>query len=510
MASEPSHIYVADDQTASTPDNPPTNSRNRTPSLIRSSNDIIAANLSTAIARTPQRVVSNTSKKRKKLPSLSRLGTSPSHSEKISTIFRDASAKLQGVQTSPCTQLTNIRGSRLPLSQARRMKFGTAADDSSTTQGLGIPSSPLASQSSCVERSQTTLNAAASTDIACPSPLLPAHYLPTSPYRPVTGDPEKEPISSGFTTPSALCSHLPRTPEEVRTATCDRWILPQSSSVDGSISKYVGQARRSAPPALSPAILSDAGELYTAGIEDWLYSIDSAANDSESREAPQTQTSLGSVVTPRTASSLQALYSKDGPQRSPLASSELGYNPQSPSRSSSNKENVSPSRPSPSPTRSSIIFPATTPLRILADRTQTSEVTAARQFTHLVTPQGHLSLPPKRKKSRVTGATNPNSAEFGKDFTIHDDQLADALAQLSPDVELHRKGRRRKRERCVSYWDEDILPPSSPCLPSDGSNHHPMRKGKRVLGESQQSAELTKEEPFVAEAENAQFDFQVQ
>ena len=28
---------------------------------------------------------------------------------------------------------------------------------------------------------------------------------------------------------------------------------------------------------------------------------------------------------------------------------------------------------------------------------------------------------------------------------------------LSPEVEKHRKGKGPKRERCASYWDEDIL-----------------------------------------------------
>lgn len=39
-------------------------------------------------------------------------------------------------------------------------------------------------------------------------------------------------------------------------------------------------------------------------------------------------------------------------------------------------------------------------------------------------------------------------------FTIYED---DDVAQLSPGVERHRKGRGPKRERCVSYWDEDVI-----------------------------------------------------
>ena len=71
-----------------------------------------------------------------------------------------------------------------------------------------------------------------------------------------------------------------------------------------------------------------------------------------------------------------------------------------------------------------------------------------------------------------------------RDFTIHEDQLAEALAQLSPDVERHRKGKGPRRERCMSYWDEDILRPGLQCVPMDvDSFGESAGKGKEVLGE---------------------------
>ena len=98
-----------------------------------------------------------------------------------------------------------------------------------------------------------------------------------------------------------------------------------------------------------------------------------------------------------------------------------------------------------------------------------------------------------------------------RDFTIHEDQLAEALAQLSPDVARHRKGRGPKRERCVSYWDEDILQPGSPCVPMDTDDGGEMigkGKGKQVLDESEQTVEPATERPFVQKAGSASFQFQ--
>lgn len=103
-------------------------------------------------------------------------------------------------------------------------------------------------------------------------------------------------------------------------------------------------------------------------------------------------------------------------------------------------------------------------------------------------------MPPKRKKARVNEkpwGNLPTPCVPGQDFTIHDDELAGALAKLSPQVERHRKGRGPKRERCKGYFDEDVVD----------------LKGRKLLGESAQSSELTKVQPFLGEAADAAFGF---
>lgn len=69
----------------------------------------------------------------------------------------------------------------------------------------------------------------------------------------------------------------------------------------------------------------------------------------------------------------------------------------------------------------------------------------------------------------------PISCTSGPDFTIHD-ELADALAELSPQVERHRKGRGPKRARCKDYFDDDVL--------EKGGNHGVFveRRGKKPGG----------------------------
>lgn len=96
-----------------------------------------------------------------------------------------------------------------------------------------------------------------------------------------------------------------------------------------------------------------------------------------------------------------------------------------------------------------------------------------------------------------------------RDFTIHEDQVAGALAQLSPDVERHRKGRGPRRERCASYWDEDILRPGLQSVPMDVDGGGKMaRKGKRMLGGMEQADGSRTEKKFGEEVGSAKFQFE--
>ena len=117
-------------------------------------------------------------------------------------------------------------------------------------------------------------------------------------------------------------------------------------------------------------------------------------------------------------------------------------------------------------------------------------------------PPGHSTDPPKRKVLRQSPDKNRSPANAGQQFVIYDDGTFDQLAELSPCVEQHRKGRGPKRERCVSYWDEDIFPKLS------DARQETVREdgGRQVLGEL---TALTRAKGFVEGVENAQFQFEV-
>ena len=127
-------------------------------------------------------------------------------------------------------------------------------------------------------------------------------------------------------------------------------------------------------------------------------------------------------------------------------------------------------------------------------------------------PHGLLHLSPKRKKAKVAASIKQKQKEPGSSsFTICEDESADVLAELSPVIERHRKGRGPKRGRCPSYYDQDILPQFSPLndkgAKKDGKEEVKIRKGRKVLRDTKNSAELTKARAFDEAAENAEFEF---
>ena len=62
---------------------------------------------------------------------------------------------------------------------------------------------------------------------------------------------------------------------------------------------------------------------------------------------------------------------------------------------------------------------------------------------------------PNKAYVKATGNENKEPMKDGTGFDILEDEY---IAKLSPSVERFRKGRGRgKKERCGSYWDQDIL-----------------------------------------------------
>ncbi|KAI4157395.1 MAG: hypothetical protein L6R39_000677 [Caloplaca ligustica] len=118
-------------------------------------------------------------------------------------------------------------------------------------------------------------------------------------------------------------------------------------------------------------------------------------------------------------------------------------------------------------------------------------------------PGDSLPEPPRHKIPRPPPIKGTSSAKQDHGFVIYEDGASDQSMELSPSVERYRKGRRPQRERCMSYWDEDIL-----SSPRDFPKREDRGKGGRqVLGDL---PSLTKAKCFIKDAEEAQFDFKAE
>ncbi len=366
----------------------------------------------------------------------------------MSNIFRDASTTLQGLRSTPCRHSPNVKRSRLPLSQARNTRFGSACQ---------------------------------------------AHAGPSLPS--FDGVEGAEPISSDFTTPSKHRLPLTEPSEERQYPSMEAWRLPQPSSIaavgssPGSDDQYtlssLDTIGTNLPLRLNPAAQG-------AQIDSWLDGIPESTNNEASSDPQQDISEVRVPIAQETRLSPVATsyQSSQKPGTAPLIK-PFG-SPGALFQISSNKENTSPVKSSPSPKSTCPIpqYIASTPSRFGTTNSRIPpELIGTRRFVHPLSPQGHLSLPPKRKRARLDDNVFNSSkaaSKASKDFTIYDDELVQALAEISPLVERHRKGRGPKRERCRSYFDEDVIQNISPDAYRDKKNDNSiiLENETKVLGES--------------------------
>ncbi|KAL9036519.1 MAG: hypothetical protein Q9180_004253 [Flavoplaca navasiana] len=128
---------------------------------------------------------------------------------------------------------------------------------------------------------------------------------------------------------------------------------------------------------------------------------------------------------------------------------------------------------------------------------------APTRFPHPLTPSRHLNSPQKRTAHRLSQTEDGSLANPTNElFDIYADESSDEMIELSPTVEKYRKGRRPKRERCISYWDHDVLPAFRGRIGArreEDSHRQPL----------QELPELSGVKGFVDGVENADFDFNV-
>ena len=147
------------------------------------------------------------------------------------------------------------------------------------------------------------------------------------------------------------------------------------------------------------------------------------------------------------------------------------------SRTSSNKENIWPSRipvatQSPSPIRSSALDRSSLAQKSSPDQEPTEKIDLisanpsrkagngsqlASRSQRSPTPCGKLAKLPMKKKDHISPTKRAERAGSGESVAVYDDQGAVDSVELSPSVEYHRKCHAHRRKRCPSYWDNDIF-----------------------------------------------------
>ena len=461
---------------------------------------------------TPRRISPNSSKKRLYAPDLSRSIPTPSHRIKMANIFQEAGLALESGR-SPSRRLSpNTKRSRMPSPHHRNFTW-TSLDEadpynqqpSDMTFGIGF------------NRGTASISVPLSRDDGVGS-MLPTPF----PCHQPTDSSEKEPLSSGLSTPFPL-STIPQ-----RHGIILPLFLDVDSEADDTHSSH-------GVPLIVPLQGSGQCKPKRHNIDAWLDEVLCIAPEG---------IATADVLAPCPSTSLTAeddISPYHYPQK-PDSHFTLPPAISSASRASSNKENIDPLESSLSrslvaspsslenlqgssdylsitPKRPSRLNPSAigTPLNAISP----PEHRPAFRFHYPGTPRGLFYLAPKRKKFKVDPKSPPSLVEANKtigtpsNFDIHEDEEDGILPELSPQVECQHKGRGPKRERCSSYFDQDILPTLTPSKtepslgPEADTSGDEFRKGKRVLGESQDSAKLTKPKTFIEEAGNAKFDFNI-
>ncbi|KAL8664473.1 MAG: hypothetical protein Q9202_003023 [Teloschistes flavicans] len=168
--------------------------------------------------------------------------------------------------------------------------------------------------------------------------------------------------------------------------------------------------------------------------------------------------------------------------------------------------------PLPNPTRRKSISPSRIPIAsprslrtdgISPISTRTSLLGPGSLPPHPITRLGFPTGPLKRGLPAPSPYEARSPGKGNQEFDIYEDEVSDDLAELSPGVERHRKDNRPRRDRCASYWDEDILKENAE-VPGDKRKENGARQ---VLGEI---PSLTKAKVFMEGVEDAKFDFRNQ
>ena len=259
------------------------------PKSSQTLNQSAATNHASTLPITPRRPAPNSAQKRRQVPHLSRPEATPSHGVKMSMIFRDAANALQGSGLSPNQKSSNIKKSRLPLSQARGTKFGSTGQDE--FPGVSDIGPRYSTPTHLTNAGRATLRI--TTDQCLDAATVAGGMLVDETMRvggassPLRIEDGKEPISSGFATPISKTPDFVQNPEEVKYPMLDDWRSLRSrssASIFGSNNDDLHSTH--GVPFFLPFPCSDA-EAPRSDIATWLNGVAEAASSGLSSSPSQ-------------------------------------------------------------------------------------------------------------------------------------------------------------------------------------------------------------------------------
>ncbi len=450
---------------------------------------------------TTHKISPNSGRKRATPPALMRSTPTSSHGTKMASIFKNAADSREGFETPSRTFTPEGNKFRMPLSYARTRPFGYKVAHDPRTSGVENSPGPKINPSISAT---APVSANTTYDPALPYPL-PVKRLPP---KNVSGINEVQETKHRLRPLPPAMSHLDRDTVRIQ---YPPWRKPQPREAQSSASSFVSDCHSShGVPLVIP--VPEQGYERREEIDTWLTQVvtplTSGLSEVVSREPdftpePRKRTNLNSTMPPGPlalqAARIRGLLSKETKPIEPLP------------RLSNNKENAPPNPYARSKSRP--LLPLSSPL-ILSPASVKKSPPRLHSTALSPSPRSPLNLPPRRMTKTVT-SNHPAFAvpsAPSTPFRIHeDDCAAETMPPLSPNVELHRKGRSPKKERCASYWDDDLWigigDEPDGAFGSEGEDE--PRKGKKVLGVSGRSEELTREKPFVDQADGAPFGFRV-
>lgn len=403
----------------------------------------------------------------------------------MASIFRDAANSMEGLETPSRNSTSHDNKFRVPISHARTTPFGhkkyqfDGNSDAENSPGLGF---------SRKHPRKTPILPDTANDPGLPY-LLPIKTKPIK-HGSASNELQRHGHKRQVSPPTTSMSNLDVGPSGIQyphlTKTNPRVARSSTSSLASDCHSSHGVPLVIPLPDRSEEKMNSINTWLTEVVPPWTSSLSKNITEGYRVQSERKKRTNVYPNLPPNSFSVQPLRVQSPSSKPMKPIKPLSF---------SNKENAPPSQSLPSsclsPSHPSALMQSSTSVKLSPSELYSTALSPS--------PLSPLKYPPRRMKKApaFNHAASKVPSAPSTPFTIHEDDRGLEIKPLSPNVELFRKGRSPRRERCASYWDDDLC---------DYSGVE-VRKGRKVLGVSERSEEWTRERPFVDQAEGATFGF---